>query len=66
MRFLIIDIVVQEESLYVYNMHEIVENHFCISIARVRSGGGSVVGNKNLWSLTFFDILYTILNYALV
>jgi hypothetical protein len=39
--------VIQEEGLYVYNMHNIVEKHFNIGIAPVRSQGGLLVFNKN-------------------
>jgi hypothetical protein len=38
--------VIQEEGLYVYIMHDIVEKHFSISIAPMRSRGGSLVINK--------------------
>jgi hypothetical protein len=42
--------VIQEEGLYVCNMHNIVEKHFTISIAPVRSRGGSTVfNNKDLF-----------------
>jgi len=38
MRFFLIDRVIQEEGLYVYNMHNIVEKHcpffVCMSISR--------------------------------
>jgi hypothetical protein len=35
--------VVQEKGFYVYNMHIIVEKNFSISMAPVRSRGGSLV-----------------------
>jgi hypothetical protein len=35
--------VIQEEGLYVYNMHNIVEKDFSMTIAPVRSRGGSLV-----------------------
>jgi hypothetical protein len=35
------DRVIQEEGLYVYNMQIMVEKHFGISTAPVRSRGGS-------------------------
>jgi hypothetical protein len=38
-----IDRVIQEEGLYVYNMHNIEEKYFLTSIAPVRSRGGSLV-----------------------
>jgi hypothetical protein len=38
--------VIQAEDLCVYNMHNIVEKRFSISIAPVRSQGGSLVFNK--------------------
>jgi hypothetical protein len=43
MRFLLIDRVILVDGLYVYNMHNIVEKHFRISISPVRSQGGSLV-----------------------
>jgi hypothetical protein len=42
----LIDSVTQEVGLYVYNMHNIVDKHLCISIAPVRSRGGSLVKHK--------------------
>jgi hypothetical protein len=41
----LIDIVIQEEGLYVYNMHNIVRKHYSISIAPERSQVGSLVFN---------------------
>jgi hypothetical protein len=35
----------REESLNVYNMHNIIEKHFSISITPVRSRGGSLIMN---------------------
>jgi hypothetical protein len=32
--------------MYLYNMHNILEKHLCISFAPVRSRGGSLVINK--------------------
>jgi hypothetical protein len=46
MRFLLIDKANQEEDLYVYNTHNILEKHFSISIASVRSRGGLLVYYK--------------------
>jgi hypothetical protein len=40
MRSFLIDRVIQKEGLNVYNMHNIVEKHFSISNAPVRSRGG--------------------------
>jgi hypothetical protein len=40
MWFFLIDREIQEEGLYVYNMHNIVEKHFCISIAAMQSQDG--------------------------
>jgi hypothetical protein len=40
---LLIDIVIQEEGLYVYNMDNIAEQHFSHNIAPVRSQDGSLV-----------------------
>jgi hypothetical protein len=37
---------IQEEDLYVYNIYNIIEKHFIISIAPVRSRGGSLGYNK--------------------
>jgi hypothetical protein len=45
MRYLI-DGANHEERLYVYNMHNIGEKHFSISISPMRSRGGSLVINK--------------------
>jgi hypothetical protein len=42
MRFLI-ERVVQDEGVYVYNVHNIVEKHFSISIAHARGRGRSLV-----------------------
>jgi hypothetical protein len=39
----LIDRMIQEEGLYVYNIYKIVDKHFNISIASVRSRGGSLV-----------------------
>jgi hypothetical protein len=39
----LIDRMIQEEGLYVHNMHNTVEQHFSISIAPVRSRGDSLV-----------------------
>jgi hypothetical protein len=39
--------VIQEEGLYVYNMHNIVEKHFSISITPVHSSGRSLVNKYN-------------------
>jgi hypothetical protein len=41
MRFILIEIMIQEKGLYVYSMHCVVEKH--ISITPVRSQGGSLV-----------------------
>jgi hypothetical protein len=38
--------VIQVGGLYVYNMHNMVEKHLAISIAAMRSRGGSLVNNK--------------------
>jgi hypothetical protein len=46
MRFFKIDKVIQWEGLYVCNMRSIAEKHFSISIATVRSRGGSLVKYK--------------------
>jgi hypothetical protein len=43
MRFL--NTVIQEESLCVYNMYNIVKEHFRISIAPVQNEGGWLVRN---------------------
>jgi hypothetical protein len=43
MRFFLIDRVIQEEGLYAYNMQNVVGKHLSISIAPVRSQGGSLV-----------------------
>jgi hypothetical protein len=67
--FLWIDRVIQKEGLYVYNSHNIVEKHFSISIAHVRSWGGLLVFNQFRFSnitnnivikiyLTMFRILF--------
>jgi hypothetical protein len=40
MQFLLIDRMIHEVGLYVYNMHNKVERHFSISIAHVRSRAG--------------------------
>jgi hypothetical protein len=40
--------VIQEEGLYVYKIHNIVEKHFSISIETVRSRGKALVGDKAL------------------
>jgi hypothetical protein len=37
--------VIQEACLYVYNLHYILEKHFGINIAPVRSRGGSLITN---------------------
>jgi hypothetical protein len=37
--------VIQEEGLYAYNMHNILEKHFSISIAPVRNRAGLLVMN---------------------
>jgi hypothetical protein len=42
-RFFLTDIVIQEKRLYENNMHNVLEKHFNISIAHVRSRGGSLV-----------------------
>jgi hypothetical protein len=42
----LIDEVIQEEGLYVYNIHNIVEKQFSINIVPVRSEGGMLVCNK--------------------
>jgi hypothetical protein len=42
----LIDRVIQGEGLYVYGMHNIVQKHFSVNIAPVRSRGGSLVCNK--------------------
>jgi hypothetical protein len=39
MRLFLIDRVIQEKGLYVYNMHDIVEKHFRISIAPETGAG---------------------------
>jgi hypothetical protein len=41
MRFFLLDRVIQENGWHVYNMHSVVEKQFNISIASVRSRGGS-------------------------
>jgi hypothetical protein len=46
MQFLLIDRMIKEERLYVYNMRNIVEKHFSISNAPVRSRGESLVHNN--------------------
>jgi hypothetical protein len=43
MRVSLIDRVIQDEGLYVYNMHNIAEKHFNISIALVRRRGEPLV-----------------------
>jgi hypothetical protein len=43
MLFILIDGVVQGEGLYGYKMHNILEEHFGISVVSVRSRGESVV-----------------------
>jgi hypothetical protein len=43
MQFFLLDRVTKEEGLYVCNVHNIVEKHLSISIAPVRSQGGSQV-----------------------
>jgi hypothetical protein len=39
----LIDIVIQEEGVYVYNMHNIAEKHFISSLTPVESRDGSLV-----------------------
>jgi hypothetical protein len=46
MRFFLIDRVIQEEGLYVYNMQNLVSKHITNSIAPVRNRGGSLVYNN--------------------
>jgi hypothetical protein len=48
----LINRVIQEKSLYVYNMHNMVVKHFSINTARVRSRSGSLVDYKNYFSLS--------------
>jgi hypothetical protein len=48
MRYFVTDSVIQEERLYVYDIHNIIQNRFYISIAPVRSRGGSLVPIINL------------------
>jgi hypothetical protein len=43
MRIFLIYSVIKEEGLYVYNMYNIEEEHFSVSIEPVRSWGGSLV-----------------------
>jgi hypothetical protein len=43
MWFFLIDTMIQEQGLYAYNIHNIVEKHFSISITPVRNRGGSLV-----------------------
>jgi hypothetical protein len=43
MRFILLDRVIEEKGLYVYNMDKTIEKHFCNSIAAVRSRGGLLV-----------------------
>jgi hypothetical protein len=54
------DRVIQEGDLYVYNVHNIGEKHFSISIAPERSRGGSLV-NNNLHFLLLWD--FTVAKY---
>jgi hypothetical protein len=46
MQSFLIDRMIQEEGLFDYNMHNIVEKHLSISIAPVRSRGGLLVNNN--------------------
>jgi hypothetical protein len=46
MLFFLIDRMIQEEGLYVYKIHNIVEERFRISITPVRSLGESLVTDK--------------------
>jgi hypothetical protein len=39
----LIDIIINEEGFYVYNLYNIVDEHFSIGIEPVRSRGGSLV-----------------------
>jgi hypothetical protein len=48
LRFILIDMAIKEEGLYVYNMHNRQEIYFSISIVLVRSQGGSLVSHKPL------------------
>jgi hypothetical protein len=45
MRFFLIGRVIYDDGLYAYNIHNIEEKHFSISIAHVRSRGGLLVIN---------------------
>jgi hypothetical protein len=47
-QFFLIDRVIQEEGLYVFNMQNILEKHFSISIALVRRRGRSLVYYNNI------------------
>jgi hypothetical protein len=67
MRFFLIDRVFQEEGLYVYNMNNLVEKHFSISIEPVKSWGGLLVFNKcyisnsgkNIWNWLVYIFIIT-------
>jgi hypothetical protein len=53
MRYFYIDIVAQEEGLYVYNMYNMKDKLIIISIAPVRSWGGSLVYNNTNYNQIF-------------
>jgi hypothetical protein len=57
---LLIDRGSQEEGLYVYNMYNLVEKHFLISIVPVRSRGESLLRYKKteLESISVIGIVY--------
>jgi hypothetical protein len=46
MRIFLIDRVIQEEGLYIYNMHNIVKKHFRISIVPCKAWASRQFNNK--------------------
>jgi hypothetical protein len=53
--------VIQEEGSYVHNMYNIVEKHLSVSIASVRSRGGSlVIFNGNRLCLACHDFNFEV------
>jgi hypothetical protein len=60
MRIFKIDRIIQEDGLYVCNMHNIVKKHFSITTVLVRSWGGSLVIIINY---TFLSVSEVALNH---